>query len=100
MLKKGKVSKVELFYIENNSSSMSAEEIASDLGRSVALVKKHIKNEASSDGGPTVGSLMARKDNKGVVIMTENASTRSDEIKQPNPVTNRKDIVTEIKKNV
>ena len=103
MAKKGRASKIELFYIKNNSSSMSVEEIASDLGRSAAFVKKYLPStEVAPDGGPVVGDLMARKDDKGVVIMTENASMRADELKKKhNPVVaNRKDIVTEIKKNV
>ena len=40
--KTGKLTKIELFYIENNSDK-DAEEIAKDLNRSKALVEKHLE---------------------------------------------------------
>jgi hypothetical protein len=41
-VKKGKLSKVETFYIAQNAATKSASEIAADLGRSVAVVTKEI----------------------------------------------------------
>lgn len=41
-VKKGRLSKVEEFYIHNNMAGKSVEEIAADLGRSVAVVTKYV----------------------------------------------------------
>lgn len=41
-VKKGRLSKVEEFYIHNNMKSKSVQDIATDLGRSVGVVTKYI----------------------------------------------------------
>lgn len=41
-VKKGRLSKVEEFYIHNNMKDKSVQDIAADLGRSVAVVSKYI----------------------------------------------------------
>ena len=81
--KTGKLTKVEKFYIENNTDK-TAEEIAKDLNRAKQSVDKHIKNldrsshtsEAKSD--PDVSGLMGHKQGSGVTIMTPAASERGD----------------------
>ena len=82
--KTGKLTKVEKFYIENNTDK-TAEEIAKDLNRTKSSVDKHIKtldrsshtSEAKSD--PDVSGLMGHKEGRGVTIMTRAASERGDE---------------------
>ncbi len=95
MLKKGKVNKVEQFYIEQNHAKLTVEEIAEDLNRAVPTVKKFIKglqvvaeSKESDDVidkatpvklPPEKGSvkpLLARRE--GITIMTEAASAESD----------------------
>ena len=84
---KGPFSKVEKFYIEQNASNQSTEEIAKDLGRSVKAVEKHLastpkeapshitnsKNETSSNG-----DMMTRNEKYGVTIMSQEASMSGD----------------------
>jgi hypothetical protein len=90
MSKKGPLSKTEKFYIENNTDA-DIETISKDLDRSVSLVTKHIKENCPKTDPRiiNVGNLMARKEDRGVTIMTESASSASDsnrEIKKkPNP---------------
>ena len=80
--KTGKLNKVEKFYIENNSDK-EVSQIAKDLNRSEASVKKHMKaspkpkhtSEAKSDDA---FSLMGHND-RGSTVMTPAASERSDE---------------------
>lgn len=79
MTKKGPLSKVEKFYIENNIES-DIETISKDLKRSVSIVSKYIE-ENCDKADPriiNVGDLMAKKKDRGVTIMTEPASAASD----------------------
>ena len=79
--KTGKLNKVEKFYIENNSDK-EVSQIAKDLNRSEASVKKHMKaspkpqhtSEAKSDDA---FSLMGHND-RGSTVMTPAASELSD----------------------
>ena len=80
--KTGKLNKVEKFYIENNSDK-DVSEIAKDLNRSEASVKKHMKttprekhtSEIRSE--ETASDLMGRND-RGSTVMTPAASELSD----------------------
>ena len=81
MAKKGPISKIEAFYIESKQRDLSLAEIAVDLDRSVASIEKYLKKsvtEAPRQTGAKVGDQFARND-RGSVVMTENASQMSDE---------------------
>ena len=75
MSKKGPLSKVEKFYIENNIES-DVDTISKDLGRSSSIVLKYIEANCPKDDPRiiNVGDLMAKKKERGVTIMTESAS--------------------------
>jgi transposase len=77
-MKKGPLSNKEKDFIDNNRS-MKTEQIAEELGRSVSVVTKYIKAKAKE--GSTHG-LFARKEDRGVTVMTEAASAQADENKQ------------------
>tara|TARA_R110002020_G_scaffold188926_1_gene387791 strand:+ start:5888 stop:6181 length:294 start_codon:yes stop_codon:yes gene_type:complete len=77
-MKKGPLSNKEKDFIDNNGS-MKTEQIAEELGRSVGVVTKYIKikeEETATHG------LFARKEDRGVTVMTEAASSQADENKQ------------------
>ena len=83
--KTGKLNKVEKFYIENNADK-NATEIAKDLNRTEASVKKYIKSSRDtghvSEATPEpadVGNLMGHKEGRGVTVMTPAASELSDD---------------------
>ena len=81
--KTGKITKVEKFYIENNSNE-TVEGIAKDLNRSVSFVKKHSAvdtghTDTIQDEKSNVGELMGHKEGRGVTIMTPAASEVADE---------------------
>jgi len=77
--KTGKITKVEKFYIENNSDK-TAEDLAKDLNRSVSFVKKHVTAEdAVQDEISNVGELMGHNEGGGVTVMTPAASEAADE---------------------
>ena len=80
MAKKGPISKIESFYIDNNRDKDIAE-IAVDLDRSVSSIEKYLKKnvtEAPRQTSVKAGDQFARND-RGSVVMTENASQMSDE---------------------
>tara|TARA_R110000868_G_scaffold18531_2_gene81315 strand:+ start:70 stop:372 length:303 start_codon:yes stop_codon:yes gene_type:complete len=100
MAKKGPISKIEAFYIENNQRDLSIAEIAVDLDRSISSIEKHLKKsvtEAPRQTSVKVGDQFARND-KGSVVMTENASQMSDE-KRKSVVKKPSHCVTKIKKD-
>ena len=107
MSKKGPLTKVDKFYIDNNSG-LTVEELASDLNRSVATISKHrktktkhvssVKEDASSS---IVGDLMGNttgSKRKGVTIMTPAASELSDETKSTSESKINTSVVHRIKK--
>jgi len=107
MSKRGPLTKVEKFYIDNNPGK-SPEELAEDLGRSVTAVSKHSKTRSKhvtstkKEGESFVGALMGRETaeqkRSGVTIMTPAASELSDAVKSnPRPQLNEK-VVHRIKK--
>ena len=83
MSKKGPLSKIEKFYIENNIES-DIETISKDLGRTSSIILKHIEENCPKNDPRiiNVGDLMAKKKERGVTIMTESASAASDSTKQ------------------
>ena len=85
--KTGRLTKVEKFYIENNTDK-SAEDIAKDLNRSKSTVTKHLGDSRDTghvdsvkdpDLNHTVGDLMGHKEDRGVTVMTPAASELADE---------------------
>tara|TARA_R100001244_G_scaffold48965_1_gene43494 strand:- start:1585 stop:1905 length:321 start_codon:yes stop_codon:yes gene_type:complete len=79
----GKITKVEKFYIENNSDK-TVEDLAKDLNRPVSFVKKHSTVDAGhtdtvQDEKSNVGKLMGHKEDGGVTIMTPAASEAADQ---------------------
>lgn len=92
-MKKGKMSKVELSYIENNPN-LSPEEIAKDLDRSVESVQKKMEAIAGDTGEETPerprNDFRKHLVNKtgsgreGITVMTQAASERIDEYRKKN----------------
>lgn len=78
-LKKGPLGKAETFYIENHKDELSANEIAKDLNRTIKSVKEYIST--LPEKSPILSEQFVRQN--GATIMTENASSMSDEVKQP-----------------
>jgi hypothetical protein len=100
MAKKGPISKIEAFYIESKQRDLTLAEIAVDLDRSVSSIEKYLKKsvaESPRQTGVKVGDQFARND-RGSVVMTENASQMSDE-KRKSAVRKPQHCVTKIKKD-
>jgi hypothetical protein len=93
-VKRGPLSKAEIFYIEGHHEELSAQEIASDLNRAVAVVTKQIKKSQPKPKVPNVGDQFARQD--GVTVMTETASQMIDQ-KRSAKRPSKKDCVAKIK---
>jgi hypothetical protein len=85
-MKKGPLSNKEKEFIDNNEN-MKAQDIADKLDRSISSVTKYIKN--SGKDSATHG-LFARKEDRGVTVMTEAASSQADENKQSRKTTTPK----------
>ncbi len=85
--KTGKLTKIEKFYIENNTEK-DADEIAKDLNRTKASVEKHLAKQGSShvdsiqEEKPPISELFGHKKDRGVTIMTPAASEVADETRQ------------------
>ena len=75
-VKRGPLSKAEIFYIDGHKQLLSTQEIASDLNRAVSVVAKQIKKNPPTKDIPNIGDQFAKQ--KGVTIMTENASQMID----------------------
>ena len=73
---KKELNKIQKFYIQGNPEK-TVEELAEDLGVSVALVQPHMVKKAKR-------SLFAKRD--GIVVMTEAASKQGDNIKHSNKI--------------
>ena len=68
-MKKGPLSKKEKDFIDSNKS-MSTEDIANKLERSVKVVSRYV--EINDQENPTrTSELFARKEDRGVTVMTE-----------------------------
>lgn len=102
-MKKGPLSKAEKKYIETNYQGTSVSNMAGDLNRSEHMVEKHVMKmkfesvevvadetvDEGAGGGradevpvePPASRLMARNTERGVVIMTKEASMAGDESK-------------------
>ena len=81
--KTGKITKVEKFYIDNNPE-LDAGDLAKDLNRSAAFVKKHAKKVDTGHVDTTqekkeMNELFGHKEDRGVTIMTPAASEVADE---------------------
>lgn len=97
--KTGPLSKVEAYYIDGHFDSIDAPEIAEDLNRAVKTVenyikKNHKKNKEKNPMG--AGEHFIRQ--KGVTIMSENASTIADAHRKRGPIASQK-CITKITDN-
>jgi len=92
MVKRGKLNRVELYYIEGNSN-LTVEEIAKELDRSVPLVKKALENIGVIEAAPVeepvenkkpesaMAKAMGRHERNGqpvCAVMTKAASELAD----------------------
>jgi len=85
-MKKGPLSNEERDFIRANAKDFSSvEELASKMDRSTSILTKFlagIAKETTQD----VSSLFARKEERGVTVMTQAASIASDENKEKKDV--------------
>tara|TARA_R110000796_G_scaffold88809_5_gene191675 strand:+ start:922 stop:1218 length:297 start_codon:yes stop_codon:yes gene_type:complete len=82
MTKKGPLSKVEKFFIENNYKEMDVEKLCKEMDRTKGVVQKCVTecNTKESKKFSTIDSQFARND-KGATVMTPNASQMIDEMR-------------------
>tara|TARA_A100001515_G_scaffold142078_1_gene140143 strand:- start:1245 stop:1544 length:300 start_codon:yes stop_codon:yes gene_type:complete len=78
-MKKGPLSNKEKEFIDDNKS-MSTQDIADKLERSVKVVSRYVEVRAEENSTHT-SELFARKEDRGVTVMTEAASMAGDESK-------------------
>ena len=88
--KTGRLTKVEKFYIDNNLE-MSVSDVAKDLNRTEKIVEKHRPSDDPSKGHitkanhypktKTINDMMGHKEDRGVTVMTPEASEASDEVR-------------------
>lgn len=88
MSKRGPLSKIEKFYIENNFEQQSVEALANDLDRAKSVIKAYINKcpqaKTTQIKKMPVGDISSQiaSNGKGAVVMTENASTMGDDLKR------------------
>jgi hypothetical protein len=116
MAKKGRMTVVESTYISAHMNFKTPEEIAGDLDRTVAFVKKsmesltpHVHEVVREVPAPPVeppkkksrGTLdmMTSEQNRGSVIMTQAASERSDAAKKSTGSSRLKDTMSKVYKD-
>ena len=84
MVKKGPLGKAEQFYIKEQYKEMSVDDMCKELDRAKTLVKRHVtkckkQEDKEAENSFTVGSQFGVRN--GSVVMTQNASQMSDDIK-------------------
>lgn len=96
MAKKGPLGKAEVFYIDHHRDTMTVDELCKDLDRTKTAINKYLKDN------PVKSKSMVDKNitrHKGGAVMTENASSLSDNIPRSTKLHSRYDsCVTTIKK--
>lgn len=95
-----RLKKVEKFYIEHNCQGKSLEDLAVDLQIPKTLIEPYYnecldkirkaKEKKEKEAMPTAGKLLARKEDRGVVVMTRESSEFAD-TKQPSRVSKAKE---------
>lgn len=106
MAKKGPIGKVEAFYIDHHYQTATSSDLALDLDRTVRSIELYIKKNFTDkqksitsikqdNGTLTAGDQFIREN--GAVIMTENASTISDETRKYRKSIPRDNRITKIK---
>ena len=97
MAKKGPISKVEAFYIDNNYRDKDIAEIAVDLDRSIKSIETYIKkNVTHKPKQTTITAGEHIHHHRRSTVMTETASTLADE-KRKTPTRKSQSCVTKIK---
>ncbi len=76
--KRGKLSRVETYYIDGHRDTLETQEIADNLNRGLKVVQKYLDENPVNT--PTKGTLAGQNivTEKGTSIMTEAASMASD----------------------
>jgi hypothetical protein len=102
-MKKGPLSNEEKSYIEENLK-MDVKELAESMDRSIKLVKAHVDKQSSPEPKPKEDSktmqLLARNADRGVVVMTESASSHFDENRtRPKPPRRYEGMIHKIKED-
>jgi len=77
-MKRGPLSNKEKQFIDSNTS-MSVQEVATKLERSVSVVSKYVEIQKDEETTSPIHNLFARKEDRGVTVMTEAASMAGDE---------------------
>ena len=98
-MKKGPLSKVEKYYIENNNQQ-PLEELAKTLDRSEKIVQGFLSKIKSETTTTMSSELYARDSNKVATIMTEAASMAADESRKKTSTPKRyKAVIHKIKED-
>ena len=99
MTKKGPLSKAEKFYIENHSG-LDIRDLCKDLDRAQSIVNKFLKTLPNLDEKKdTVLYQQFARNEKGSVVMTENASELADSKRPQFTESKRPSCVTDTRKN-
>ncbi len=85
-MKKGPLSNEEKDFIRSNAENFSSiGDLASNMDRSILIVTKFL-SQVAEESAKDISSLFARKEDRGVTVMTEAASIAADENKQKKSV--------------
>lgn len=103
MAKKGPLNKIESFYVEQNKNlGKNLQQIADDLDRPLSSIEnyiaKHLPEKKNTKLAISAGEHFSRQ--KGVTIMTENASTIADATRKKAKDLSRPSCITQIREDV
>lgn len=106
MARKGPIGKIEAFYIDHHYQLMTTTDLAIELNRTVKSVETYIK-KTHTDKNKGVTEIKKKTDSltsgdqfirqNGATIMTENASTISDEYRKYTKTLHQNNRITNIK---
>lgn len=95
MAKKGPLGKAECFYIDHHYQSLTSDDIASELDRTVKSIETYIKKNHSTKSKSDVNVADQIIHKRGTTVMTENASSIIDTNRTPKTLS--KDCIFKIK---
>ena len=97
MSKKGPLTKIDKFYLDNNLDG-NVKELAEDLNRTQKFIRSYVETNRTKEQPAPVGDLMGHHQQRdGITVMTPTASEISDELRSVEQAERNASIIHKIK---
>ena len=97
MSKKGPLTKIDKFYLDNNLDG-DVKELAEELNRTQKFIRSYVETNRTEEQPTPVGDLMGHHQQRdGITVMTPTASEISDELRSVEQAERNASIIHKIK---